>query len=175
MQRIGHYGKRTFASIYNYTSTTNPRVWFAISQGEKDLGKIEFEVFENHVPNTANRFIERCDPEAELSYKDTEFTKVIDGFMAQGGDISGDSERHLDENLELRHETRGTLTTQNTGPHSVSSEFMLTFGKTPWLDGYHTPFAQMTNGEDILASIEAAGSRDGTPAEQFVISDCGRV
>ena len=63
----------------------------------------------------------------------------------------------------------------NSGPHSNTSKFGITFDRCEWLDGYQVVFGELVKGEDVLAKIEAAGTRSGTPAAQIKISDCGEL
>ena len=55
-----------------------------------------------------------------------------------------------DEDLTVRHFKRGLLTATNDGPHAAGSEFTITFGSTPNLDGYQTVFGELVEGENIL-------------------------
>lgn len=104
--------------------------------------------------------------------------------MAQGGDITkgdgtgGESiygEKFEDENFKLRHDTRGLVAMANAGPNTNNSQFYITFGPTPHLDGKHVVFGKVEAGLDILNRIEAAGSESGEPSVPVVITDCGAV
>ena len=70
--------KRTFSAFNNYSHSSNSRVWLSIAAGEKDLGKIEFELFENQVPKTTANFKALCTGEndSDLSYKGAEFSTI---------------------------------------------------------------------------------------------------
>ena len=63
----------------------------------------------------------------------------------------------------------------NSGPHSNNSQFGITFDRCEWLDGYQVVFGELVKGEEVLAKIEAAGTRSGTPSTQIKISDCGEL
>ena len=177
--------KRGFASsLYNYSSQSNPRVYLDVSKGESSLGRMVFELYKNHVPETAANFEAICTGENEsgLTYNGTPFNKVIQGFMAQGGDVSSKNdsssasiygERFQDEDLSLRHHKRGMLTMSNTGENSNGSQFMVTFNKANWLDGYQVVFGELVEGQDVLAKIEDAGSREGATQEKIEITGSG--
>jgi cyclophilin family peptidyl-prolyl cis-trans isomerase len=109
---------------------------------------------------------------------------VIQGFMAQGGDIEhGDGtggksifgDRFADENLALRHHKRGMLSMANSGEHSNASQFFVTFDRTDWLDGYHVVFGELISGGGVLDVIEKSGSRDGDVEDEITILSSGDV
>lgn len=64
----------------------------------------------------------------------------------------------------------------NSGKNSNSSQFFITFGPAPHLDGKHVVFGKMTEGEDVLAAIEAVSGEKGgkeVPTSDITIADCG--
>ncbi len=63
----------------------------------------------------------------------------------------------------------------NCGPDSNNSQFMVTFGDTPWLDGYHVVVGELVEGDNVLSEIEDLGSREGNVKEELKIEDCGEV
>ena len=63
----------------------------------------------------------------------------------------------------------------NAGPNTNGSQFFICFQDTPWLDGKHTVFGKIEQGEDILKKIEAVGSPSGAPAAVVEITDCGEI
>ena len=100
-------------------------------------------------------------------YDGTRFHRVIQGFMAQGGDPKGNGtggpgfqyEGEFGPNAET-HSERGTLSMANAGPRTDGSQFFLTFRATPNLDGRHTVFGRVEDPESLqtLAKIEALGA-----------------
>ena len=80
-----------------------------------------------------------------------------------------------DENLHLKHKHKGMLSMANRGRNTNSSQFFLTFDETPWLNGLHTVFGEMVEGEDTLTLLELGGSKKGTPTQDFAISECGII
>jgi cyclophilin family peptidyl-prolyl cis-trans isomerase len=102
--------------------------------------------------------------------------------MAQGGDFTrGNGTGGLsiygakfpDENFTVKHTKRGLLSMANAGPNTNGSQFFITFGATDWLDGAHTVFGELIEGDSVLKSIEAAGSRNGNTNGNLKIEDCG--
>lgn len=100
-------------------------------------------------------------------YDDTIFHRVIQGFMAQGGDPKGNGTGgpgfqyggEFGPNA-MKHDKPGTLSMANAGPRTDGSQFFLTFRATPNLDGRHTVFGRIEDAESLatLSKIEALGA-----------------
>ena len=159
-------------------------MFLEVSKGDNKLGKMVFELYKNHVPKTVANFKAICtgNNDQKLSYAGSPFHRVIQGFMAQGGDIvnhdgTGSAsiygDRFADENLGLRHHKRGMLSMANAGEHTNGSQFFVTFDKTNWLDGYHVVFGELVEGDEVLSEIEQAGSIDGQTSEKIQITGSG--
>lgn len=123
-----------------------------------DKGDFKIELFASQAPNTVNNFVFLA---RQGFYDGTIFHRVIDNFMVQGGDPTGTGTggpgyRFDDEFFSgLGHEKRGTLSMANAGPGTNGSQFFITHGPTPHLNGKHTVFGQLVEGEDIFMSIPA--------------------
>ncbi|MBL4629806.1 MAG: peptidylprolyl isomerase, partial [Paraglaciecola sp.] len=108
-------------------------------------------------------------------YDNIIFHRIIPGFMAQGGDPLGNGSgnpgyKYAGEfSDEVKHTKGGLLSMANSGPNTDGSQFFLTFKATPWLDGKHTIFGEVTQGMDVVESIEKLGSRNGKTSEQVSI------
>ncbi len=108
-------------------------------------------------------------------YDDIKFHRVINGFMAQGGDPlgvgSGNPGYKYDGEYsgESKHDKAGTLSMANAGPGTDGSQFFLTFRATPHLNGRHTVFGYITEGMDVLKKIETFGSGSGRPTKELKI------
>ena len=111
----------------------------------------------------------------------SKFHRIIDGFMAQGGDYTkGDGTggysiygaKFDDENFNLKHTVKGLMSMANSGPNSNGSQFFMTFKPTPWLDGKHVVFGQIVSGMATLDKMEAVGTGDGAPRADVRISGC---
>lgn len=124
---------------------------------DTDRGAIELELFPEYAPVTVNNFVFLAQ---ESFYDGTTFHRVISDFMIQGGDPTGTGRggpgyRFQDEfeNNPLRHE-RGVISMANAGPGTNGSQFFITHGPQPHLDGRHTVFGKVIAGQDVVDSIE---------------------
>jgi peptidyl-prolyl cis-trans isomerase B (cyclophilin B) len=132
-------------------------------------GEIVCQLYASQAPLTVENFVNL----ARAGYYDgTTFHRVIPGFMAQGGDPTGTGRggpgyTFGDEfDASLRHDGPGVLSMANAGPGTNGSQFFLTFGPTPHLDGRHTVFGRVSDGMDVLLSIrERDPSRDPQPGD----------
>jgi cyclophilin family peptidyl-prolyl cis-trans isomerase len=119
-------------------------------------GEIVIELFGDKTPVTVNNFVFLSQ---QGYYDGTLFHRVIQDFMAQGGDPTGTGRggpgyQFADEfNPSLRHDKPGVLSMANAGPNTNGSQFFITHVPTPWLDGKHSVFGQVTKGMDVLLSI----------------------
>lgn len=121
-----------------------------------DKGVIKIELYEYRAPMTTKNFIDL----AESGFYDgLTFHRVIRGFMIQGGDPLGSGTGGPgyvipDEfHPELKHIT-GTLSMANAGPNTGGSQFFITEAPQPHLDGKHSVFGQVIEGQDVVVNIE---------------------
>ena len=165
-------------------------VYFDVAIGGQDAGRVEITLTGN-TPITSENFRALCTGEKgvgksgkNLHFKGCVFHRVINGFMAQGGDFTvgngtgGESiygAKFADENFINKHTGRGILSMANAGPNTNGSQFFLCFGATPHLDGKHTVFGQVTKGMEILDMLEGVGSGSGKTSKPCMIKDCGQL
>ena len=170
---------------------TNPHVFFDVTIGGQNAGRITMELYANKCPKTADNFRALCTGEKgtgksgkPLHYKGSSFHRVITEFMAQGGDFTagngtgGESiygMKFPDENFTVKHTGRGDLSMANAGPNTNGSQFFMTFIQTTWLDGKHTVFGKVVDGFPVLDALEAVGSSSGATKVPCVIADCGQL
>jgi peptidyl-prolyl cis-trans isomerase B (cyclophilin B) len=123
---------------------------------ETDKGTINLELYPQHAPKTVNNFVFLA---REGFYDDLKFHRVIANFMVQGGDPTGTGRGGPGYKFEdeltgnpLKHET-GTLSMANAGPNTNGSQFFITHAPQPHLNGKHTVFGKVTEGQDVVNAI----------------------
>jgi len=120
-------------------------------------GDIQLELFDDKTPKTCANFEKLS---SEGFYDGLTFHRVIDDFMIQGGcplgnGTGGPGYEFEDEfHPDLKHNSPGTLSMANAGPNTNGSQFFITHVPCPWLDGKHTVFGKVIEGQDIVDSIE---------------------
>jgi peptidyl-prolyl cis-trans isomerase B (cyclophilin B) len=132
-------------------------------------GDIKLDLFAAEAPKTVNNFVFLA---RDGYYDGLTFHRVIPGFMAQGGcphgtGTGGPGYKFEDETQgnPHKHET-GSLSMANAGPNSNGSQFFICHGPQPHLDGRHTVFGKVTDGIDVVLSLE-----QGDFIEEIVISE----
>lgn len=130
-------------------------------------GPMVVELFENEAPNAVANFVSLVE---KGFYDGTPFHRVIPGFMAQGGDPTGTGTGGPGyqiacecENPEARKHFRGTLSMAHAGKDTGGSQFFLTFKPTEHLDGKHTVFGRVIEGDAVLAKLARTQDSQGQP------------
>ena len=124
---------------------------------ETDRGPIVLELYPEHAPKTVNNFVFLA---GEGFYDGLKFHRVIANFMVQGGDPTGTGaggpgykfEDEVRDN-PLKHGT-GVISMANAGPNTNGSQFFITHGPQPHLDGKHTVFGQVIEGQEVVDAIQ---------------------
>ena len=121
-----------------------------------DKGDIDATIFASKVPVTSANFLNL----AKRGYYDgITFHRVIANFMIQGGDPTGTGSggpgyKFADEiDRSLKHSKAGIFSMANAGPNTNGSQFFITHGPTPHLDGKHAVFGEVTQGQDVVNQI----------------------
>ncbi|MDY7032655.1 MAG: peptidylprolyl isomerase [Thermodesulfobacteriota bacterium] len=123
---------------------------------ETEKGVIKLELYPKHAPQTVNNFVFLM---GEGFYDGVSFHRVISDFMIQGGDPTGTGSggpgyRFPDETKgnPLTHET-GVISMANAGPNTNGSQFFITHSPQPHLNGKHTVFGKVVEGQDVVNKI----------------------
>lgn len=118
-------------------------------------GKIVFEFYPKDAPKTVDNFIALAN---KGFYNGLKFHRVIEGFMAQGGDPEGTGTGGpgytIKDEFNSRKHLRGTVAMARTQmPNSAGSQFYICFEPQPHLDGEYTVFGQVIEGMDVVDKI----------------------
>jgi len=100
-------------------------------------------------------------------YDGTPFHRVIEGFMAQGGDPTGTgtggSGKKLPAEFSNEKHVRGTVSMARAAdPNSADSQFFIVFQDSPWLDGKYTIWGKVTEGMEFVDKIKRGEGQNGT-------------
>lgn len=141
---------------------------------ETNQGSFKAKLFLKEAPQTAGNFKALVE---KGFYDGIIFHRVIDQFMIQGGDPTGtgrggSGKKIKDEFGEgLAHGKPGMLSMANAGPNSGDSQFFITLAETPWLDGKHAIFGEISEGMDVIEKIGKTKTTAGDrPAEDIVMN-----
>ena len=139
-------------------------------------GEVKIELFQDAAPNHVNRIRELAN---SGKYDNVVFHRVIEGFMAQTGDVKFGNSSSGNFNLEragmggsdlpdlkaefnnIPHE-RGTLSmARSSDPNSANSQFFICFGPTPHLDRQYTVFGKVISGMEFVDKIKKGDGPNG--------------
>ncbi|WP_121665552.1 peptidylprolyl isomerase [Mesonia aquimarina] len=109
-------------------------------------------------------------------YDGLTFHRIIDNFMIQGGDPKGNGSggpgySFPDEfNDTLQHDTKGILSMANSGPNTNGSQFFITLKETPHLNGRHSIFGKIVEGQQVIDSLgKVETAAQDKPVKEVVI------
>lgn len=119
-------------------------------------GEIKVSLFADDAPKTVANFVNLTN---RGYYNGLKFHRVIANFMVQGGDPTGTGMGGPGYNFDdefspaRRHDSAGVLSMANAGPGTNGSQFFITHGPTPHLDGKHSVFGKVAAGQDVVDAI----------------------
>ena len=143
-------------------------------------GNVEIELFDSIAPNHVKRFKKLAE---EGKYNGVVFHRVIDGFMAQTGDVKNGNSSNKNYNLsmagtggsdlpDLKAEfsdvshVRGTLSmARSSSPDSANSQFFICFKDSAFLDRQYTAFGKVTKGMEFVDLIKKGEGSNGSVTE----------
>ena len=143
-------------------------------------GEVKIELYPEKAPNHVKRFKKFSD---EGRYDNVVFHRVIDGFMAQTGDIKFGNSRSPDFNLSLAGtggselpdlkaefsdiaHTRGILSAaRSSDPNSANSQFFICFQSAPHLDRQYSAFGKVIKGMEFVDMIKKGNPNSGSVSE----------
>jgi peptidyl-prolyl cis-trans isomerase B (cyclophilin B) len=136
---------------------------------ETSKGTIRLQLHDDRTPNTVANFEKLA---GDGFYNGLAFHRVIDKFMVQTGCPEGTGtggpgytfEDEFDDSL--KHDSPGTLSMANAGPNTNGSQFFITHIATPHLDGKHSVFGVVLEGQDVVDAIT-----QGDKMEKVSVSD----
>ena len=140
-----------------------------------EYGDVEIKLFPEAAPNHVNRFKKLA---TEKKYDGVVFHRVIEGFMAQTGDVQYGNSKNFNKNLvgtggsslpDLKAEfnnmphIRGTLSmARSSNPNSANSQFFICFDSAPHLDRQYSVFGQVTKGMEFVDKIKKGNDPNGS-------------
>lgn len=120
-------------------------------------GVIRIKLHDDKAPKTVANFEKLA---GKGFYNGLKFHRVIADFMVQTGCPKGTGTgdagyKFADEfHKDLKHTGPGVLSMANSGPNTNGSQFFITHVATPWLDGKHSVFGQVLEGQDVVNAIK---------------------
>ncbi len=146
-------GPKQYDSAPPMTIDANKK-YFATVEMEKG-GEFVIELYAEKAPITVNSFVFLA---REGYFNGVTFHRVLDGFMAQGGDptgtgMGGPGYEFVNEDSDLTFDKPGVVAMANAGRDTNGSQFFITFDAADFLNGGYTIFGQVTEGMDVVNDI----------------------
>ena len=140
-----------------------------VAEIETKKGTIRIQLHDDKTPKTCANFEKLV---SDGFYDGLTFHRVLDNFMIQAGcpegtGTGGPGYEFEDEfHPDLKHDVPGVLSMANAGPNTNGSQFFITHVATDWLDGKHSVFGNVIEGQDIVDLIE-----QGDVMEKVTVTD----
>lgn len=162
-----------------------PLAFLELALDTEPLGRLEFELAEDVVPNTVANFMALCEGRGVKfpGYKSTRVHQIQKGQFLMAGDVcgtggrsshsAGPSRHFADENFVIPHSDRGLLSMASVGIDTNGSQFYVSMAPTPQMNGRCVVFGRLVRGEAVLKALDAIFCFRGVPARSVTILDCG--
>jgi cyclophilin family peptidyl-prolyl cis-trans isomerase/protein-disulfide isomerase len=134
-----------------------------LAKFDTEFGEFTIELFADKAPYTVNSFVFLA---REGWFDNTQFHRVIPGFVAQGGDpsatgIGSPGYEYGNEINDLKYDKAGVVGMANSGPDTNGSQFFISYGELPSLDGGYTIFGQVIEGMDVVEGLTPGDPNTG--------------
>jgi cyclophilin family peptidyl-prolyl cis-trans isomerase len=145
--------------VYAEIETSKGKILLQLEFEKTSLTVANFVGLAEGTKNYAKTPGESPKPQGKPFYDGLTFHRVIPDFMIQGGDPQGDGrggpqyQFRNEIDPTLKHDRAGILSMANAGPDTNGSQFFITHKDTPWLDGRHTVFGLVVEGQDVVNKI----------------------
>jgi peptidylprolyl isomerase len=136
--------------------TIDPKVQYLATFKMAKGGQFVIQLYADKAPITVNSFIFLA---RQGFFNGVTFHRVLEGFMAQGGDPSGTGSggpgyEFVNEDSDLTFDKAGVVAMANAGRDTNGSQFFITFAPAPHLNGGYTIFGQVTSGMDVVNGLK---------------------
>ncbi|MBA3238383.1 MAG: peptidylprolyl isomerase [Parachlamydiaceae bacterium] len=147
---------------------------------ETNHGNITVALKPDVAPKAVENFLRHTE---QGYYNGLIFHRVIKNFMIQGGDPTGTGRggesvfgKPFEDEVssDVKFDKTGLLAMANSGPKTNGSQFFITTAKTPWLNGKHTIFGEVTSGYSVvqeMENVQTSGDRPLTPVKIIKITE----
>jgi len=163
--------------------TKRKRVFFDFEiEGDRKLGRMFIEVYNDIVPKTADKFLQYCDPNNKKTYKGKILHRIVPDLICLGGDVEKNnglgaicerSDFFPNENFTLKFNGPGVISTYTICPKRNNAIFLITFKKLETLNKKFVVFGRVIKSLRVLQMIEEFGTKSGKPLSKVVIANCG--
>ena len=146
-------GKKQWASAPPMTIDTSKQYFATVKMAKGS--EFTIQLYPDKAPITVNSFVFLA---KQGFFNGVTFHRVLDGFMAQGGDPTGTGSggpgyEFVNESSDLKFDKAGVVAMANAGKDTNGSQFFITFGPQPQLNGSYTIFGQVMSGMDVVNGL----------------------
>ncbi|SBT48496.1 peptidyl-prolyl cis-trans isomerase, putative [Plasmodium ovale wallikeri] len=167
-----------------YNKSVKDYVFMDIAIENKYIGRILIGLYSEQVPLSVENFIQLAEGykinDKYIGYRNTSIYKIYPGIGLVGGNVLNEKEglsiygkKFPDENFDMEFVQDGDVALFNDGPHSNSSQFIITFSPMPILHKHNVVIGTVLKGMDIIRMIENIGTKLGNPMYSVKIINCG--